>query len=119
VATDETAEEPLPKRQHLDTDRGDDGSDEFVLERLQNKTITLGTIQRRLEAHVDQYDASQALEYVTRQGRIGNSAKPLPLFIAPRRPTMAHDVITLAHPSVEWVLLEDACHMDSRVKLDS
>ncbi len=109
---------PFAKRARMAEDGGAtqrDEDDADVLARVRGKAVTLGTIQKKLETHVDQYDATQALEFVTRLGRVGADAKPVPLFLAPKPPTMAHDVVTLAHPAAEWALLRAACHPDSRV----
>eukprot|EP00050_Salpingoeca_kvevrii_P021507 m.111660 g.111660 ORF g.111660 m.111660 type:complete len:706 (-) comp9377_c0_seq7:1526-3643(-) len=74
-----------------------------VLAGVHSGDVVLQTLRTRLAKHVDQYDASAALEYVTRLGR---DAKPEKLFVPQAEPC---PVVTSTHPWGSMQLLPALC----------
>jgi len=80
-------DEPLPKRAKISETEVE--AEAAVAEKVLQGDVTKGMLERKLQAHIEKYDAKENMEYMAEQGRHVEALASDDLFIAPIDPTSA------------------------------
>jgi len=99
---------PARKRRKLTETGTADCKD--VLGKVTSGEITKKSFESKLTKHVEQYDATEALEFMADQGKNAGDAAAEAFFIKPLRRQTADKVLRLDLGCAKLDIVRDACH---------
>ena len=104
-------EEPLPKRARISEIEVE--AEAAVAAKILESSITKGMMERKLQSHIEKYDAQENMQFMAEQGRHVEALASDDLFIAPLDLTAAtRPALQLKVPSIGGSMNfhRSACH---------